>query len=88
MRGAVELPVRITIKDVFDDTLTELLVVAQLDSGAPPTHTHLFGSRQPCSCSTSVLISASRFPLRHFVTVSSHLMQNCRLSASTRGTTF
>ena len=32
---AVALPVRTSIKDVYDDTCTELLVTAQLDSGAP-----------------------------------------------------
>lgn len=30
---AVALPVRTSIKDVYDDTCTELLVTAQLDSG-------------------------------------------------------
>jgi hypothetical protein len=32
---AVALPVRTSIKDVYDDTCTELLVTSQLDSGAP-----------------------------------------------------
>ena len=31
---AVALPVRTSIKDVYDDTCTELLVTSQLDSGA------------------------------------------------------
>lgn len=34
---AVALPVRTSIKDVYDDTCTELLVTSQLDSGAPKT---------------------------------------------------
>ena len=33
VRAAVLLPVRIAIKDVYDDTCTELLVTASLDSG-------------------------------------------------------
>ena len=33
---AVALPVRTSIKDVYDDTCTELLVTSQLDSGAAP----------------------------------------------------
>ncbi len=33
VRAAVLLPVRITIKDVYDDTCTELLITASLDSG-------------------------------------------------------
>ena len=34
---AVALPVRTSIKDVYDDTCTELLVTSQLDSGARTT---------------------------------------------------
>jgi hypothetical protein len=33
IRTAVALPLRIAIKDVYDETCTELLVAAQLDSG-------------------------------------------------------
>ncbi len=33
IKYAVALPVRISIKDVYDDTCTELLITAQLDSG-------------------------------------------------------
>lgn len=33
VRAAVLLPVRIAIKDVYDDTCTELLITASLDSG-------------------------------------------------------
>lgn len=33
IKMAVALPVRTSIKDVYDDTCTELLVTAQLDSG-------------------------------------------------------
>ena len=34
MRRAVALPVRIAVKDVYDETCTELLICAPLDSGA------------------------------------------------------
>ncbi len=40
---AVALPVRTSIKDVYDDTCTELLVTSQLDSGAPPVQSGLLG---------------------------------------------
>lgn len=33
IKYAVALPVRISMKDVYDDTCTELLITAQLDSG-------------------------------------------------------
>jgi hypothetical protein len=33
VRGTVALPVRIDIKDVYDETCTELLVTAALDAG-------------------------------------------------------
>ena len=33
VRNAVLLPVRIAIKEIYDDTCTELLVTANLDSG-------------------------------------------------------
>ena len=36
MRRAVALPVRIAIKDVFDETCTQLLISAPIDSGARP----------------------------------------------------
>ena len=35
VRRAVALPVRIAVKDVYDETCTELLISAPLDSGAP-----------------------------------------------------
>ena len=34
VRRAVTLPVRIAVKDVYDETCTELLISAPLDSGA------------------------------------------------------
>jgi len=36
VRRAVALPVRIAVKDIYDETCTELLISAPLDSGAPP----------------------------------------------------
>ena len=41
IRAAVLLPVRIDVKDVYDETCTELRVTAALDSGGrgrPPRH--------------------------------------------------
>ena len=34
VRRAVALPVRIAVKDIYDETCTELLISAPLDSGA------------------------------------------------------
>ena len=36
VRRAVALPVRIAVKDIYDETCTELLISAPLDSGASP----------------------------------------------------
>jgi hypothetical protein len=48
---AVALPVRTSIRDVYDDTCTELLVTAQLDSGAPPHVLH------PCQGTQHICIT-------------------------------
>lgn len=51
---AVALPVRTSIKDVYDDTCTELLVTSQLDSGA---------RMGQCACSASCCTAcASEMP--------------------------
>ena len=44
VRRAVALPVRIAVKDIYDETCTELLISAPLDSGAPPVRAAL-----PCA---------------------------------------
>ena len=61
IRFAVALPVRISIKDVYDDTCTELLVTAQLDSGAaqPAARHKLETAAFAVNCRTSRASGAS-----------------------------
>ena len=74
VRAAVLLPVRIAIKDVYDDTCTELLITASLDSGGRgrPRVTYdvtaalnTLGVRPAHSAALSVRCAAARRPRRH-----------------------